>query len=66
MTQRHDRKPFASSLFVTGVTMVLASVATAVWMFRLGDIVTALGLGLLVVAGLLLAGIGLPPEAAAN
>ncbi|OLZ41486.1 hypothetical protein A6E15_11035 [Natrinema saccharevitans] len=66
MIKRHDREPFNSSMFVTGVALVLASLATAVWMFRVGDIVTALGLGLLVVAGLLLAGIGLSPEATAH
>ncbi|MGM0388862.1 MULTISPECIES: hypothetical protein [Natrinema] len=63
MSQNDGHKPYNSSLFVSGVAMVLASLITAVWMFRLGDIVTALGLGLIVAAGLLLAGIGLSPEA---
>jgi len=63
MSQNDGPKPYNSSLFVSGVAMVLASLITAVWMFRLGDIVTALGLGLIVAAGLLLAGIGLSPEA---
>ena len=66
MTQHTDRHPFNSSLVMTGVAMVLASLAAAVWLFRLGDIVTALGLGLLVAAGLLLTGIGLSPEATAH
>ena len=66
MTQHSDRHPFNSSLFMTGIAMVLASLAAAVWLLRLGDIVTALGLGLLVAAGLLLAGIGLSPEATAH
>ncbi|MFA9415141.1 hypothetical protein [Natrinema sp. HArc-T2] len=66
MSQHSDRNPFNSSLFVTGVAMVLASLVAAVWLFRLGDIVTALGLGLLVAAGLLLAGIGLSPETTAH
>jgi len=66
MTQQYSRKPLNSSLFVTGVAMVLASLIAAVWLFRLGDIVTALGLGLLIAAGLLLAGIGLSPETTAH
>ena len=52
------------TLFVAGVAIVLASLATAAWMVSLGDVVTALGLGLLVVAGALLAGIGRSPETA--
>ncbi|WP_254522468.1 hypothetical protein [Natrinema caseinilyticum] len=66
MSRQRSREPFNSSLFATGVAMVLASLIAAVWLFRLGDIVSALGLGLLVAAGLLLAGIGLSPEATAH
>ncbi|MFD1587683.1 hypothetical protein ACFR9U_11875 [Halorientalis brevis] len=56
------RERFDMPLFVAGTVMVLVSLGAAAWMLRLGDIVTALGLGLLVAAGLLLAGIGLSPE----
>jgi hypothetical protein len=51
-------------MFLTGLAMIFASVVLAVWTFSLGDIVTALGLGLLVVAGILIAGIGFSPEVA--
>jgi hypothetical protein len=51
-------------MFLAGVVMVLGSVTIAAWMFSIGDIVTALGLGLLAIAGVLVAGIGLSPEAA--
>jgi len=50
-------------LFVAGALLVLVSLTAAVWMLSLGDVVTALGLGLLVAAGVLLTGIGLSPEA---
>jgi hypothetical protein len=53
-----------TSLFVAGALLVLVSLTAAVWMLSLGDVVTALGLGLLVAAGVLLTGIGLSPEAA--
>jgi hypothetical protein len=53
-------------LFVTGVALVILSAAAAVWMLAIGDVVTALGLGLVLVAGVLLAGIGLSPDAAAS
>jgi len=54
---------FHVPLFVTGTVIVLVSIGAAAWMFSLGDVVTALGMGLLVAAGLLLTGIGLSPEA---
>jgi hypothetical membrane protein len=54
---------FNGRLFVAGVASVLVSIFAAAWMFRLGDVVTALGLGLIVAAGLLLAGIGMSPSA---
>jgi len=53
-------------LLVTGVALVILSVAVAMWMLAVGDVVTALGLGLVLVAGVLLAGIGLSPDAAAS
>jgi hypothetical protein len=51
-------------MFLAGVVLVLASVTVAAWMFSIGDVVTALGLGLLAIAGILIAGIGFSPEAA--
>ncbi|WP_435348838.1 hypothetical protein [Haloarchaeobius sp. HRN-SO-5] len=56
------RGPVNRSLLVAGVTFVVVSIAAAAWLFSLGDVVTALGMGLLVLAGLLLTGIGLSPE----
>jgi hypothetical membrane protein len=46
-------------MLVTGVLMIVASIAAAAWTLSIGDVVTTLGFGLLVIAGLLLAGIGL-------
>lgn len=66
MSQTHTRKSFDPSLFVVGALIALVSLAVAAWLFRLGDIVTAAGLGLLVVSGLLLAGIGLSNEPTAH
>ena len=66
MSLTDTRERFDLSLFVAGVVMVLLSVAAAAWMFSLGDVVTGLGLGLLVAAGVLLAGIGLSPETLAH
>jgi len=66
MSQIRVRKSFDPSLFVAGAVVALASLAVAAWMLRLGDIVTAVGLGLLVVSGLLLAGIGLSSEPTAQ
>jgi hypothetical protein len=63
-SHRTDRAPLASPLFLAGALTVLGSVAAAVWMLSLGDVVTALGLTLLVAAGLLLAGIDRSPGAA--
>jgi len=60
---RQDRDRINSSLFVAGVAIILASVIGAAWMLRLGDIVTALGLGLLIAAGVLMSGIGLSKKA---
>lgn len=62
MSTQRDHEPTNRPLVVAGVLTVLVSIALAAWMFRLGDVVTALGLGLLVVAGLLMAGIGFSPE----
>ena len=45
-------------VFLVGVVTVLASIAVAVWSFSVGDIVTAVGLGLVVLAGALVAAIG--------
>lgn len=63
MSRAHDHKRLDSPLFLAGVLLVLVSVGVAAWMLSLGDVVTTLGLGLLVVAGVLLAGIGLSTEA---
>jgi len=62
MSLTDTRERFDLSLFVAGAVMVLVSLSAAAWMLSLGDVVTAVGLGLLVAAGLLLAGIGLSPE----
>jgi hypothetical protein len=51
------------TLLVAGTMWALVSAAAAVWVFSLGDVVTALGLTLLVGAGLLLVGIDLSPDA---
>lgn len=45
-------------VFLVGVVTVLASIAAAVWSFSVGDTVTAVGLGLVVLAGALVATIG--------
>lgn len=58
-----DLDPSGSPLFVTGVITAIVSTLAAIWVFSLGDVVTALGLTVLVVAGLLLAGIDLSPNA---
>lgn len=58
-----DLDPSGSLLFVTGVITAIVSTLAAIWVFSLGDVVTALGLTVLVVAGLLLAGIDLSPNA---
>ncbi|MFW5948817.1 MAG: hypothetical protein ACOCSD_04390 [Halolamina sp.] len=58
-----DLDPSGSPLLVTGVITAIVSTLAAIWVFSLGDVVTALGLTLLVVAGLLLAGIDLSPNA---
>lgn len=63
MVPNVDFDPSGSSLLVAGVTTALLSTLAAAWMFSLGDIVTGLGLISLVVAGLLLAGIDLSPNA---
>lgn len=55
---------FNTPLLVTGMLLILVSLTAAIWMLTLGDVVTAIGLSLLVAAGLLLTGIGLSPEAA--
>jgi len=55
--------PSGSSLLVAGTMTALLSALAAVWMLSIGDIVTALGLTVLIVAGLLLAGIDLSPNA---
>lgn len=52
------------SLLLAGAVIVLVSLTAAAWMLVLGDLVTAVGLGLLVAAGVLLAGIGLSPDPA--
>ncbi|WP_049980535.1 hypothetical protein [Halolamina rubra] len=58
-----DLDPSGSPLLVTGAITAIVSTLAAIWVFSLGDVVTALGLTLLVVAGLLLAGIDLSPNA---
>lgn len=66
MTATRDSDSFKSPLTLGGVALVLASSLAAVWMFTLGDIVTALGLGLLVVAGALLSSIGVSDRTVAH
>jgi len=66
MSIKNDSESINRPLFVAGVLIVVTSIGIATWMFRLGDIVTAFGLGLLVIAGLLLAGIGFSPETATH
>ena len=66
---RDRQTPFARGpehrwMFIAGVVMVLGSVAVAAWTVSIGDVVTALSLGLLAIAGALIAGIGFSPEAA--
>lgn len=63
MVPNVDLDPTGSSLLVVGTMTALLSAIAAVWVFSLGDVVTALGLTVLVVAGLLLAGIDLSPNA---
>ncbi|KPN29007.1 hypothetical protein SY89_03241 [Halolamina pelagica] len=55
--------PSGSPLLVAGMMTALLSALAAVWMLSIGDIVTALGLTVLIVAGILLAGIDLSPNA---
>ena len=59
-------RPVNRSLVVAGVALALASLLVAAWTLRLGDVVTALGLTLLVAAGSLLAGIGLSSDTMAH
>jgi len=66
MSLRHADGPVSRSLVVAGVALTLVSLLAAAWMLSLDDVVTAVGLGLLVAAGLLLAGIGLSPETTTN
>jgi len=66
MTARIDSASLDSPLTLAGVALVLVSSLVAVWMLTLGDIVTALGLGLLIAAGLLLSSIGVSGEAVAH
>jgi hypothetical protein len=57
--------PSGSALLVAGLVTALASLVAAVWMVRLGDVVTAGALIVLVAAGLLLVGIDGSPDATA-
>ncbi|MEF8915301.1 hypothetical protein [Natronomonas sp.] len=66
MSTKRDPESINRPLLVAGLLIVVASIGMAAWMFRLGDIVTALGLGLLIIAGLLLTGIGFSPETATH
>lgn len=66
MSRKRDSESINRPLLVAGLLIVVASIGMAAWMFRLGDIVTALGLGLLIIAGLLLTGIGFSPETATH
>lgn len=66
MSTKRDTESINRPLLVAGLLIVVASIGMAAWMFRLGDIVTALGLGLLIIAGLLLTGIGFSPETATH
>jgi hypothetical protein len=57
------RALLTNRLSLVGVVLVVVSVAIAGLAFSEGDIVTALGMGLMVAAGVLFAGIGLSPSA---
>ncbi|MFB6093295.1 MAG: hypothetical protein ABEK02_09830 [Haloquadratum sp.] len=61
-TPRRSAGGVDGGLLVTGIVTVVASVVAAAWMLRTGDVVTAIGLLLLVAAGVLLSGIGLSTE----
>ncbi|GAB7095267.1 hypothetical protein JCM30237_24200 [Halolamina litorea] len=63
MVPNVDLDPSGRPLLIAGMLWALASAATAAWVFSMGDVVTALGLTVLVGAGLLLAGIDLSPNA---
>lgn len=62
MSSKHNRHNLDPKLVGFGILVVIASLLVAAWLFNLGDIVTGAAMVLLVVAGLLLAGIGLSPK----